>query len=45
MIGRPQNSEAAPYYFTYINKVTGDNVLAAVETQLDESLAFFFRDL
>jgi uncharacterized damage-inducible protein DinB len=41
MIGRPQNSEAAPYYFTYINKVTGDNALAAIETQLDESLAFF----
>src|SRR5262249_36182239 len=41
MIGRPQNSEAAPYYFTYINQVAGDDVVGAVESQLEESLAFF----
>ena len=25
MIGRPQDNEAAPYYFTYINQVSGDD--------------------
>ncbi|HEV2730225.1 MAG TPA: DinB family protein [Terriglobales bacterium] len=41
MIGRPQPAEAAPYYFTYINQVTGDDPVAAIESQLDESPAFF----
>jgi hypothetical protein len=41
MIGRPETTEAAPYYFTYINQVTGDDVLATLESQLPESLAFF----
>ena len=38
MTGRPQSSEAAPYYFTYINQVTGDDPLATLDTQLDEPL-------
>ena len=38
MIGRPENSEAAPYYFTYINQVQGDNPLRVMEAQLDEAL-------
>ena len=41
MIGRPSTAEAAPYYFTYINQVTGENPLATIESQLDESLIFF----
>ncbi len=41
MIGRPQNTEAAPYYFTYIDQVTGDDIASVVERQLDESLALF----
>jgi hypothetical protein len=41
MIGRPQEVEAAPYYFTYINQVTGDDVADIIENQLEESLAFF----
>src|SRR6201981_829028 len=41
MIGRPSPTEAAPYYFTYINQVTGENPLATIESQLDESLVFF----
>jgi hypothetical protein len=41
MIGRPQSTEAAPNYFTYINQVTGDDPLATIDTQLDESLALF----
>jgi uncharacterized damage-inducible protein DinB len=38
MNGRPQRDEAAPYYFTYIDQVPGDNALAAIESQLDECL-------
>jgi uncharacterized damage-inducible protein DinB len=41
MIGRPSPTEAAPYYFTYINQVTGENPLATIESQLDDSLVFF----
>jgi hypothetical protein len=41
MIGRPQSTEAAPNYFSYINQVTGDDPLATIDTQLDESLALF----
>lgn len=41
MIGRPQDTEAAPNYFAYINQVTGDDPLATIDTQLDESLALF----
>src|SRR5512146_3494830 len=41
MIGRPETSEAAPYYFTYINRVASDDPAAVIETQLPESLDFF----
>jgi hypothetical protein len=41
MLGRPENSEAAPYYFTYINQVTGDNPLATMQKQLPDALEFF----
>lgn len=41
MIGRPENSEAAPYYFTYIDQVAGDDACAVLESQLDDVLAFF----
>lgn len=41
MIGRPETTEAAPYYFTYINQVTGDDPLATLESQLPESVNFF----
>jgi uncharacterized damage-inducible protein DinB len=40
MIGRPQTSEAAPYYFTYIDKVAGQDATGRIESQLPESLAF-----
>ena len=36
MNGRPQPDEAAPYYFTYIDQVAGENALTAIESQLDE---------
>ena len=35
MIGRPQEGEAAPYYFRYIDQVPGD--LGTLRTQLEES--------
>jgi hypothetical protein len=41
MIGRPDATEAAPYYFTYIDQVVGDNVLATIENQLAEALSLF----
>src|SRR6266536_4747954 len=43
MMGRPQETEAAPYYFTYINQVTGDDAAGIIESQLEESLAFFAK--
>jgi hypothetical protein len=41
MIGRPQPSEAAPYYFTYIDQVFGDNAVTTIEHQRDDSLQLF----
>jgi uncharacterized damage-inducible protein DinB len=38
MIGRPEPSEAAAYYSTYIDRVVGDNPMLVIESQLDESL-------
>jgi hypothetical protein len=40
MIGRPQDTEAAPYYFLYIDLVQGDDVSAVIERQLAESQTF-----
>jgi len=41
MTGLPERTEAAPYYFTYIDKVKSDNIVAVLKTQLDEAPAFF----
>jgi hypothetical protein len=41
MIGRPTNTEAAPIYFTYIDQVAGDDVLAVMERQLEETHTLF----
>ncbi len=41
MIGRPQPSEAAPYYFDYINQVQGDDPRRAIEMQMEECAALF----
>src|SRR6478672_2480548 len=40
MIGRPEANEAAPYYFGYISRVTGDDILSTLQRQLDETLPF-----
>ena len=34
MTGRPRPGEAAPYYFTYIDQVSGDDVLKVLDEQL-----------
>jgi hypothetical protein len=41
MIGRPDSSEAAPYYFTYIDQVTGDDPIALIESQLDDTVQLY----
>lgn len=41
MTGRPEQTEAAPYYFTYIDQVIGEDVTGVIERQLDESMALF----
>src|SRR6201987_5240466 len=41
MLGRPEKSEAAPYYSTYIDQVADDNPLAAMEKQLPDCLEVF----
>jgi DinB family protein len=43
MIGRPESTEAAGYYFTYIDQVVGDDIASIIEGQLDESLDVFGR--
>ena len=39
MTGRPDRSEAADYYFTYIDKVPGDDIVAVLQAQLPETLS------
>jgi hypothetical protein len=41
MIGRPSPSEAAPYYFTYINEVPGENALEFLRTQFEQATTLF----
>src|SRR5689334_20558885 len=36
MISRPESSEAAPYYFTYIDQVEGTDPLGVLSRQLNE---------
>ena len=38
MIGRPATNEAAPYYSTYIDRITSDDVGAELESQLAPTL-------
>jgi hypothetical protein len=43
MTGRPEQNEAASYYFGYINLVHGDDILHALQNQLDEMLPVLHR--
>lgn len=40
MSRRPESNEAASYYFTYIDKVAGDDILGVLEAQLTGTTAF-----
>jgi hypothetical protein len=41
MLGRPEKTEAGAYYFTYIDRVKGNDAVGTIENQLDASLTFF----
>ena len=38
MLGRPQPTEAASYYYTYIDRVPGDDIVVVLARQLEESV-------
>jgi len=40
MTGRPEPSEAAPYYFKYIDRVAAGDIVGLLETQREEALSF-----
>jgi len=40
MVGPPERDEAAPYYFTYIDRISSDDIVGLLETQLEETDAF-----
>ena len=40
MTGPLESHEAAPYYFRYIDRVPGGDILGVLETQLEETRAF-----
>ncbi len=40
MPGRPQPTEAASYYYTYIDRVPGDDIVVVLARQLEESVDF-----
>lgn len=37
---RPQTTEAASYYFNYIDLITSDDIVPAIQSQLGETLEF-----
>jgi len=39
MIGRPEPSEAKPYYFTYIDRIESSDIIDVLKTQSEETLA------
>ena len=43
MTGRPAANEAAPYYFTYIDRIQDQNIVHALEAQLDEIMPLLHR--
>jgi len=40
MISLPARNEAAPYYFTYIDRIKNPDILAELESQLGDTLPF-----
>jgi hypothetical protein len=41
MVGVPERTEAAPYYFAYIQHITSADIVGTLETQLADALSFF----
>lgn len=41
MLGRPEKSEAASYFFTYIDQVPGEDALAVLRNQIEQRPALF----
>jgi hypothetical protein len=41
LTGRPQDSEATPYYFRYIDQVAGEDLLTALDAQWEVALEVF----
>lgn len=41
MIGLPERTEAPPYYFKYIDRISGGDVLEELANQRDEALELF----
>src|SRR5689334_5023408 len=41
MTGRPAPTEAAPYYYTYIDRITSDDIVGALEAQIDPAISLF----
>lgn len=41
MIGRPEDSEAIPYYFKYVNQVSGDDPVVVLRNQLADFPSIF----
>ena len=40
MLGRPEPNEAAPYYFTYIDRIPNHDIVAVIAAQMEETLPF-----
>ena len=40
MIARPEPSETAPYYFTYIDQVPGSDIVSVLQAQADDMMEF-----
>jgi uncharacterized damage-inducible protein DinB len=40
MLGRPQPNEAASYYSKYIERISSDDIVAVLATQLEETVDF-----
>jgi hypothetical protein len=43
MTGRPSQNEAAPYYFTYIDRIQDQDILHALESQMDTTVPLLHR--
>jgi hypothetical protein len=39
-MGLPQRTEAAPFYFAYIDRISGENILEKMKAQLYDAAAF-----